>query len=210
MPLLPPEVIGSTPIFTAPGNQIGPPLPATSWVWPVKNRYQTVDFLDKNYHDGVYGADVKGFWHTGIDLNVRGTTGNGDAGLPVKAIANGRVEYVAFRNAGGTWGPMVVISHTLPNGKVKYSRYAHLQNVSVKVGQFVTRNQQIAQIGLPSAWGVKFLAHLHFDILHTRTPIWTWWPKRDTPTTPVSKATVTAYFEDAAAFLRSVGAGEPT
>lgn len=208
IPLLPPEIIGGPEVPAAPGTSAAPAPQARladSWVWPIRNHYTTVDFLDVKYHAGLYGADVQGFWHTGIDLNVGGTSGNGDAGKPVYACATGRVEYVAVRTAGGTWGPMVVLSHTLPGGKVRYTRYAHLGNVKVSIGQFVAKGQQIAEIGLPSVWGFpRMYAHLHFDVMHTRPFRLTHWPTRNAP-----QSEVTAIYQDADAFLRAMKAGEP-
>lgn len=206
--MLPPEIIGTTP--TQPGIPATPPSAprvADAWLWPIRKRVTTTVFCDKNYHAGVYGAEVQGFWHTGIDLNVGGTSGNGDAGMPVFACANGRVEYVAYRTAGGTWGPMVVLSHKLPNGQTVWTRYAHLGNVRPKLGDLVTKGQQIAEIGLPTKWGAKFPAHLHFDVLTRRPPPvgnLTHWPKRGGPITEV-----TSSYTDPTAFLNARKAGEP-
>lgn len=214
MPLLPPELLGgSTPNPATPANPTpNKPKLADSWVWPIRAHVQTTDFLDQKYHSGEYGAAVKGFWHTGIDLNVLGTSGNGDVGMPVFAAANGRVECVAVRTAGGTWGPVVVISHTLPNGRVILTRCAHLQNVKVSIGDIVTKGQKIAEIGLPANWisnaASRFPGHLHFDVFHTRpappfSPM-SYWPHRNGPQSEVTK-----YLQDPAAFLRAMKAGEP-
>ncbi len=203
--MLPPELLGSDKPLPPEKNRV-----ADRWVWPVQKNYITVTFCDPKYHDGTYGKDLKGFWHTGIDLNVGGTTGNGDAGKPVFAAANGIVAYVAYKMAGGagsTWGPMVVLQHDMPDGSTRYTRYAHLQNVKPKLGDFVSCETQIAEIGLPSKWGQKFLAHLHFNVMTRRPPPLgklTHWPKRDGPITEV-----TSSYQDGATFLRAMKAKEP-
>lgn len=162
----------------------------------------TTTFLDPVYHSTY----LPGYWHTGIDLNNRNTSGNGDRGYGVYAVADGVVKYVAYKNAGGTWGPLVVVQHKLPDGKAVWSRYAHLQNVKVSLGQQVKMGQRIAEIGLPTAWGVKnWTAHLHFDIMHTWPGAAGWWPHKDGP-----QSEVTRYCLDPNAFLRARGAGEPS
>lgn len=208
MPLLPPEIIGGPVLPSAPTGATPPTQQgrlATRFVWPLKGHVISTTFCDPKYHAGLYGAALRGYWHTGLDLNVAGTSGNGDAGSPVKAIANGVVEYVAYRTAGGSWGPMVVIRHELPDGKIRWSRYAHLGRVTPKIGDFVKCDQQIAVIGLPSAWGASFPAHLHFDVMHTRPFRLTHWPQRDGPISEV-----TGIYQDPAVFLKAMNAGEPT
>lgn len=183
--------------LTAPSNP--PATVAGKWVWPIKARRMTTTFLDPDYRA------TRKYWHTGIDLNNRTTSGNGDAGYRVYAVADGVVKYVAHRNAGGTWGPLVVIEHKLPDGKIVWSRYAHLQNIGVSQGQQVKAGQRIAQIGLPTTWGVKdWTAHLHFDILHTWPGTAGWWPHIHGPQTEVTR-----YCLDPDAYLRARGAGEP-
>ena len=61
----------------------------------------------------------------------------------------------------GTWGRLIVIRHTRPNGQIVHSRYGHLASMAVEEGQVVTRGQVIGTIG-----GAEFgLAnHLHFDV----------------------------------------------
>lgn len=173
----------------APPKPVVPP--AVKFVWPIDRPIQTTDFCDQKYHDGEYGTKVKGFWHTGIDLNVGGLYGNQDAGKPVRAVAAGKAVYCAYRTAGGDWGPVVVIEHRLANGTLFWTRYAHLGNVTVKVGEIVQAGQQIAVIGLPSNWGVNMFAHLHFDWMRVRPPTWSHWPKRDGP-----KSEVTGIYDD--------------
>ena len=77
----------------------------------------------------------------------------------------------------GVWGNLVVIRHDplyVPSGQIIYSRYAHVQNIRVEVGDRVARGQRICEVG--DAFG-RFVPHLHFDlsattILETRPSNW--------------------------------------
>lgn len=99
-------------------------------------------------------------YHTGADLNLNTPTWDADANAPVYAIAHGVVTF-AERVPSGTWGNLVVIEHTLPDGGKVHSRYGHLRSLNVTKGQFVARGDQVGTIG-----GEEFGLpnHLHFDI----------------------------------------------
>lgn len=64
------------------------------------------------------------------------------------------------------WGNRVVIRHTLPDGQVVYSLYAHLmpRSVIVHVGDTVTAGQPIAKVGRT---GRATAPHLHLEIRTT-------------------------------------------
>jgi murein DD-endopeptidase MepM/ murein hydrolase activator NlpD len=99
-------------------------------------------------------------YHTGADLNWR--FGNADIGRPVYASASGQVIYQASLRP---WGNLTIIRHDplfTATGPVYYTRYGHMQNVRVKVGQRVERGQQIGEIG---TGGGNWIAHLHFDVV---------------------------------------------
>lgn len=117
---------------------------------------------------GYVFKDVLGYTsgiHTGVDYNGPGA-GDADLGMPVVAIADGVVKYVGNRAAEG-FGNVVILEHPLPDvwaeqlGTDKlYSRYLHLLDWSVAVGQTVSVGQQIARIGKSNTqW-----AHLHLDL----------------------------------------------
>lgn len=102
-------------------------------------------------------------YHTGVDLNY-GTAGNSDLGLPVYAPASGVVTYQADLRP---WGNVTIIKHDplrSPTGLVTYTRYGHMQNVRVEVGDRVKRGQQIGEIG---TGGGRYIAHLHYDVSPT-------------------------------------------
>jgi len=65
------------------------------------------------------------------------------------------------------WGNRVVIRHTLPDGQVVYSLYAHLMphSVTVRAGDVVTAGQPIARVGQT---GRATAPHLHLEIRTTR------------------------------------------
>lgn len=101
-------------------------------------------------------------YHTGADLNWGSPYA--DRGLPVYATANGTV---TFAGRIRIWGNVIVIRHDplySPDGQVLYSRYGHVQEMEVNVGQRVKRGEQIAEIG--DGFG-RFVPHLHFDISPT-------------------------------------------
>jgi murein DD-endopeptidase MepM/ murein hydrolase activator NlpD len=84
--------------------------------------------------------------HTGIDLR-------GDIGEPVHATAAGKVT-IASREAG--YGKMVEINH----GNGLATRYGHLSEIDVKVGQFVRIGEIIGKIG---STGRSTGPHLHYE-----------------------------------------------
>jgi murein DD-endopeptidase MepM/ murein hydrolase activator NlpD len=84
--------------------------------------------------------------HTGIDLR-------GETGEPVRATATGRVT-IAGREGG--YGNMVEINH----GNGLASRYGHLSQIGVRVGQFVRIGETIGRIG---STGRSTGPHLHYE-----------------------------------------------
>jgi len=99
-------------------------------------------------------------YHTGADLNL---PRDADAHTPVYAAASG---IVTFASRLPTWGNVIVIKHDplATDGKVLYGRYAHVEEMIVKVGDRVKRGQQIARVG--NAFG-QWAYHLHFDLSPT-------------------------------------------
>lgn len=84
--------------------------------------------------------------HTGIDLR-------GDYGEPVRATADGRVTVAGW---DGGYGNMVEINH----GNGLATRYGHLSEIDVKVGQRVRVGQVIGRIG---STGRSTGPHLHYE-----------------------------------------------
>lgn len=94
--------------------------------------------------------------HTGADLNLNHPHWDADRHTPVYAIGDGRV--TCARRLGGSWGNVVVVRHDSP---AVYSRYAHLDNMTVSEGDTVVRGQRVGRVG--DSFG-QFPFHLHFDI----------------------------------------------
>lgn len=92
--------------------------------------------------------------HTGIDLR-------GDMGEPVHATANGKIS-IAGREGG--YGNMVEIDH----GNGFSTRYGHLSEIDVKVGQQVHIGQVIGKIG---STGRSTGPHLHYETRINNEPV---------------------------------------
>jgi murein DD-endopeptidase MepM/ murein hydrolase activator NlpD len=84
--------------------------------------------------------------HTGLDF--RSSTGD-----PVRATANGKVESAGW---SGGYGRMVEIDH----GNGFSTRYGHLSEIEVKVGQQVKIGQTIGRVG---STGRSTGPHLHYE-----------------------------------------------
>jgi murein DD-endopeptidase MepM/ murein hydrolase activator NlpD len=86
-------------------------------------------------------------FHAGIDF--RATTGT-----PVLAAASGTVSFAA---TNGGYGKMVEIDH----GNGLATRYAHMSQIGVSVGQAITGGQQLGSAG---STGRSTGPHLHFEV----------------------------------------------
>lgn len=122
-----------------------PPIgdPASPTLWPGH-------WVDAN----PYGTRYALGYHTGADLNLNKPHWDADYNKPVRAAADGIVTYAKYRT--DSWGKLVVIQHTT---KV-FSRYAHLEEILVEVGQQVRRGDIIGRVGGTGGHP----NHLHFDI----------------------------------------------
>jgi murein DD-endopeptidase MepM/ murein hydrolase activator NlpD len=87
--------------------------------------------------------------HTGIDFAA-------PIGTTVHATADGRVTAVDIKFDG--YGKMLTIDH----GFGYTTRYAHLQDFLVKVGQKVKRGEPIGYVGNT---GLSTASHLHYEVL---------------------------------------------
>ncbi len=106
-----------------------------------------------------YGTryDATGRWaiHTGADLNL---PGDADALAQVYAAADGVVRASA---AYPVWGNLIAIEHKLADGTSIWTRYGHLNDMSVQTNQPVKRGQMIGHVG--NAFN-RYAYHLHFDV----------------------------------------------
>src|SRR5215510_12190364 len=92
--------------------------------------------------------------HTGIDLR-------GDLGEPVRATATGKVT-IAGRQRG--YGNVVEISH----GNGLATRFGHLSEINVKVGQVVRIGEIVGKIG---STGLSTGPHLHYETRLNGKPV---------------------------------------
>lgn len=93
-------------------------------------------------------------FHKGIDLAAH-------QGDPVSAAAAGDV---VRAGDGGTYGNLVVVRH--PGGLE--TRYAHLSEIYVKVGDHVAGGAPIASVG---STGLSLNPHLHFEVYRDGEPV---------------------------------------
>lgn len=200
------------PVTLPPGALPGGASGLTYWPLRGMKTPHATAFLDSGYFRGypnlkgeVTEPALKGYWHTGVDMNGPGAC-NSDKGDALYAIRDGVIEWQG--NGGGSWGKVVVL-RVVVDGKTYWCRYGHVQNtaapksqhaVQVVAGQSVRAREVIAFIGSGS-WKC---AHLHFDVFHTRPPSWGWWPTRNG-----SQSEVTRYCTDPDAFLRRLRAVSP-
>ncbi len=118
------------------------------FTWPAPSSYKiTAAFADSEYRSSV------GMIHTGTDIGV--STGN-----KVVAMDSGKVVVCKYNYNG--YGLYIVIDHGIGDDGYKYmTLYGHLSSTNVKVGQVVTRGEQIALSGNS---GFSTGPHLHFEI----------------------------------------------
>lgn len=94
-------------------------------------------------------------FHKGIDI-----VGTFDS--PVYSTAYGIVEKVEYSNRG--YGNNILINH----GDKYKTRYAHLNKILVKEGDFINVKDQIGTLG---SSGLSTGPHLHYEILYDNKPI---------------------------------------
>lgn len=91
----------------------------------------------------------KSAFHEGIDFR-------GKVGSPIRATADGKVTFAGTQRG---YGNVLIIDH----GNGYTTKYAHLHKFSVKKGDYVTRGQNIGQIGNS---GRSTGPHLHYEIAY--------------------------------------------
>src|SRR4051794_7155238 len=107
----------------------------------------------------TYYAPHKVF-HPGVDLNW-GSTANADYGQDVISPDWGIVVYVSPVGTNGGLGNYLVIQH--PHEGV-WTRYLHLEEILVRVGDKVAPYQVIAKLGESGTDS----PHLHFEVMNER------------------------------------------
>jgi len=146
------------PLFESPVGGLGDRNAGEVWPtnWHDANRYG-------NLYDVKTGRQA---YHTGADLNCDGDL---DAHAPVYAIGDGKVTFADLYSER-SWGNLVIINHGVVDGKLLFSRYAHVERIAMailkKPGTVVRKGDQIARVGNGGAV-LNFPYHLHFDLSTT-------------------------------------------
>lgn len=115
---------------------------STPSIWPTKGRI-TSSF-------GYRSGPTTGYrsLHKGLDIANK-------IGTPVVAPARGTVTFAGWDKA---YGKSIMINH----GNSIVTRYAHLNDINVKVGQTVQRNEVIGALGNT---GRSTGPHLHYEVM---------------------------------------------
>jgi len=116
----------------------------------------------KRYDVGRYDEDRRGMYTSDLfgssdddENSSRRTVHVGlDIGAPVNtnvyAFTEGKIHSVGYNSDLGDYGHVIVIAHTLQNGKIVYALYGHLSAKSITgkyVGQAIKRGQLIGSLG---------------------------------------------------------------
>ena len=143
----------------------------------------TKDYVVTNPVPGAAGGSPYGMrqgkWHKGIDIGTGGTVG--EPSLPVYPMTPGTVVTVRYKEPqfcgyrvvlgiSSPWydgyeatgrGNYVIVEHGSSNGYKVTSLYAHLWDVNVKEGDYVTHSTMLGHSG---STGNSTCNHLHFEI----------------------------------------------
>jgi CxxC motif-containing protein len=102
-------------------------------------------------------------FHEGIDIAPMGRDPGGNPQDPVKSIADGTVAYTSPIPGRSNYGRYVVVEHHFDDGAF-YSVYAHLSEITVKVGDAVKKGGVVAKMGFTGAGITKVRAHCHLEL----------------------------------------------
>ncbi len=123
-------------------------LDHTPSIWPVSS------FIISGFGNRFHPVHHRYINHTGVDLNAR-------YGTPVKAAADGVVEFAGYQSG---YGYTVIINH----GYGYKTLYAHNSKLLVTQGQKVTKGQKITLSGNS---GVSTGPHLHYEVRINNVPV---------------------------------------
>ncbi len=109
------------------------------------------------------GGSVYTRFHEGADIKPLERSSDGEPLDIVTAAAAGRVVYVSDVPRYSNYGGYVVVEHQW-DGCPYYSLYAHLNAVSVSVGQQVSPGDALGRLGYTGVGIDRRRAHLHFEV----------------------------------------------
>lgn len=128
--------------------------------WPCGDitRRTLAPWFDATGYAALYSNGTA--YHTGNDLNL---SAYGDSGAEVYACADGVVVYAGVWK--GWQQSMIVVMHTLEDGRLMWSRYAHIALLpgGLKYGDTVKRGDLLGHIADYAPKGPQG-DHLHFDL----------------------------------------------
>ncbi|MBX2966402.1 MAG: M23 family metallopeptidase [Cyclobacteriaceae bacterium] len=116
---------------------------------PVENTELTK--LASGYGERMHPFHGANYFHQGVDFVA-------PRGTPVYASASGTVNLVLFSDLQMGKGNIIEIDH----GNGYKTRYHHLDKISVKQGQKVSKGNEIGTVGMT---GGAVSPHLHFEVL---------------------------------------------
>jgi murein DD-endopeptidase MepM/ murein hydrolase activator NlpD len=124
--------------------------------YPTISPIKTKDFINISSPFGyrVHPIKKKVLYHEGIDISAK-------FGTPIYSTAQGRVINITYSKYG--YGNRVVIEHSYGFETL----YAHMDNIKVKKGQWVNKNQLIGTVGNS---GLSTGSHLHYEIHKNNQP----------------------------------------
>jgi len=124
--------------------------------WPIGdiNRRTLAPWFDATGYAALYNNNTA--YHTGNDLNLAAF---GDSGASVYACADGEIVFAGV--VQGWQAQVVVIKHVLEDGRLIWSRYAHIKDVT-PIGA-VKRGDLLGHIADYTPAGPQG-DHLHFDL----------------------------------------------
>ncbi len=133
----------------------GPPVPALSLLSGYPLPQPTTIQMGYGWQlNPVLGRVV---FHSGLDLMAT-------VGTPVLSVGAGKIAFAGEREG---YGKLVVVNH--PSGK--QTRYAHLDEIEVKVGQAVNLGDILGTVGTTGQPDSNE-PHLHFEIRYTSELGW--------------------------------------
>lgn len=129
-------------------------------------------YIAAGFDDPNYGTGRR---HKGIDVNLR-TGGDTDLGYPVQSMFPGQV---VFASRPGSWGGVVLVRSEkwvteYVNGLLGTDwdslevQYAHLHQMTVRVGDYVNAGDHVGSIG--KGGNNQYLAHLHLEVRSESRP----------------------------------------
>lgn len=121
----------------------------TPSIWPVAGEL-TDGFGGRRNPFGGSGSE----FHTGQDISTLW-------GTPVMAAAKGTVIFAGWQNG---YGQIVIVDH----GNGVTTRYGHLSDVEVEVGQQLARGDQLGRVG---STGRSTGPHLHYEVRINDEPV---------------------------------------